>query len=165
MKRVLTILLLTFLSVPAIYGQVYDTIRIQIDGMTCSLCSKNVQDQLERIYYIKKISIELNSNIAVLLVDTINNVNPEEMAKAVWNAGFTVGAFEIPIAKSNRTNGIYSYTFLSVTSETTPLKKAGYYTLVGKWYMNQESFKKVKKQMTGMTFVSPPVGSKLVYYY
>lgn len=165
MKRILVVILFTFCSIPSIFGQVYDTIRVQIDGMTCSLCSKNVQDQLERIHYIKKISIELNSNIAVLLLDTVDTVNLEEIAKAVWNAGFTVGAFEIPIAKNSRSNGIYSYTFLSVTPESTPLKKAGYYTLVGKWYMNQETFKKVKKQMTGMMYVSPPVGSKIIYYY
>lgn len=163
MKWIFPVFLL--ICVHASKAQVLDTVKVQIDGMTCSLCSKNVQDQLEKLNYIKKISIELNTNIAVLIVDTTDVVDIEAIAKAVWNAGFTVGAFQIPISKDSRTHGIYAYTFLSVTSENTPLKKAGYYTLVGKWYMNQETFKKVKKQMSGMTYVSPPVGSKLVYYY
>jgi copper chaperone CopZ len=165
MKQVFSLFVISFIITTSACAQVYDTVRIQIDGMTCSLCSKSVQDQLERLYYIKKISIELNTSIAVLLVDTVDAVSPEDMAKAVWNAGFTVGVFLIPISKDNRTNGIYSYTYFSMTSESVPLQKAGYYTLVGKWYMNQETFKKVKKQMKGMTYVSPPVGSKIVYYY
>ncbi len=144
--------------------QAQDTVRIQIDGMTCSLCSRNVQQQIQQLQFVKKVWLQLNTNVAEVIVDTSRSVSIEALAKAVYNAGFTVGKFLVPIPPNPRYSGIYSYQYISIQPPSGQFMTTGYYTLVGKAYMNQEAYKKVKRALKGMHYIPPVNNEKILYY-
>src|SRR6187551_1375164 len=76
-----------------------DTVRIRVIGLTCSSCSKSVEEKLVHVEFVKSVQMNLNRNEATVLVDFSKKVNWNLLAKAVYDAGFSIGAFIVPSCK------------------------------------------------------------------
>src|SRR6478735_3850711 len=121
-----------------------DTVRIRVIGLTCSSCSKSVEEKLVHVEFVKSVQMNLNHNEATILVDFSKKVNWNVLAKAVYDAGFSVGAFVVPSCKKAqyKMNGATcndNYFFVGDASMAEIDKP--YYTLVGKKFMDQKSYK------------------------
>lgn len=61
-------------------------LKINISGMHCASCASNVEKSLKKVQGIKEINVNLMMNKAY--VDAEDNINQEEIKKAIENAGF-----------------------------------------------------------------------------
>src|SRR5690606_14870988 len=74
---------------------------ININGLTCSQCSRSVEMQLKKISSIQKIDMDLKHTTATIHFKQNVTVDLTAVAKAVTNAGFSVGKFTTTIASKN----------------------------------------------------------------
>ena len=159
---------LLFTTMLMAYGSAFsqiDTVRIRVIGLTCSSCSKSVEEKMIQIQFVKSVQMNLNRNEATVLVDFSKKVNWNVLAKAVYDAGFSVGAFLVPSCK----NGIYkmnnntcgdNYVFVG-DAAMAELDKP-YYTLVGKNFMDKKSYKVWQQKFSMQAYPDP---SSVTYYY
>lgn len=70
---------------------------LYLEGLTCSLCSYSVQDQLMRLGIIQDIQMDLNANQARLTFLPYAQVRWELLRKAVERAGFSLAKIELRI--------------------------------------------------------------------
>jgi hypothetical protein len=70
---------------------------LYLEGLTCSLCSYSVQDQLMRLGIIQDIQMDLNTNQARLTFLPQAHVRWEQLRKAVDRAGFSLGRIELSL--------------------------------------------------------------------
>ncbi len=69
--------------------------KLKADGLTCSMCSKAIYKALEKISFIDKIDADVETSVFTLTFKKGQTVSPDRIAKAVTNAGFTVGQLEL----------------------------------------------------------------------
>lgn len=143
-----------------------DTVRIRVIGLTCSSCSKSVEEKLLHVECVKSVQMNLNRNEATVLVDFSKKVNWNLLAKAVYDAGFSVGAFVVPSCKKaqyqmNGATCTDNYFFVGDASMAEIDKP--YYTLVGKKFMDQKSYKSWQQKFAMQG--NPDPASVTYYYY
>lgn len=64
-------------------------IQIGINGLTCSLCCKTVEESMRRLHFVKDVRMDLiNTVAAVRITDSVSDL--DKLVKAVINAGFSV---------------------------------------------------------------------------
>lgn len=63
---------------------------VQIDGLTCSMCSLGVQRSMEKIDFVAKVQVDLNENVARVEFKEGQKVNMKAVVKSVEDAGFSV---------------------------------------------------------------------------
>jgi len=76
------------------------------------MCSFAVQAELERLSFVEKASLNLNTNIAEVLFKQDQKVNIRQVVEAVYKAGFSVGYTEADFIFDQRTVSdqfIFSY--------------------------------------------------------
>lgn len=58
------------------------------------MCSYAVQTELEKLSFVEKATLDLNTNIAVILFKTDQKIDMREVVDAVYKAGFSVAYTE-----------------------------------------------------------------------
>lgn len=58
------------------------------------MCSYAVQTELERLPFVKKATLNLNTNFAEIIFKSGQKVNMQQLVEAVYKAGFSVGYTE-----------------------------------------------------------------------
>ena len=99
-----------------------------INGLTCSLCSYNVEQEISKLEYVETIKMDLNQNIAQIKFAKGIPVHMKDVVNAVYKAGFSVGYTQAifsfdSISITNNNFFVYlNDTYLFVNKVTTPLK-------------------------------------------
>jgi copper chaperone CopZ len=142
-----------------------DTVRIRVIGLTCSSCSKSVEEKLIQVQFVKSVHMNLNRNEATILVDFSKQVNWNILAKAVYDAGFSVGAFLVPscktaVYKMNNHTCADNY-FFAGDAAISELEKP-YYTLIGKKFMDRKLYNAWQQKLS---MQGNPDPSSVTYYY
>lgn len=68
----------------------FKTASMEIDGLTCSMCSYGVQKSIQKLSFIKSVNVDLNTNIATIEFRADLPVSIKELIKSVSNAGYSV---------------------------------------------------------------------------
>lgn len=157
----LCIMLLAYCSA---FSQI-DTVRIRVIGLTCSSCSKSVEEKLIKIDFVKSVQMNLNRNEATVIIDFSKAVNWNVLARAVYDAGFSVGTFTVPscknaVYKMNNNSCADNY-FFAGDAALSELDKR-YYTLIGKNFMDKKSYREWQQKLSLQGY---PDGSSVTYYY
>ncbi len=163
-KKVGLVFIFIFLAYGISFSQI-DTVRIRVIGLTCSSCSKSVEEKLIHVSFVKSVQMNLNRNEATILVDFSMQVNWNLLAKAVNDAGFSVGACIVPGCKvdgykmnSKPCDENYFYVGdITMAGITKP-----YYTLVGKNFMEKKLYKEWQQKILMQGYVDP---ASVTYYY
>jgi copper chaperone CopZ len=145
-------------------AQAQDTVRIGVTGLTCSSCSKAVEREMIKISFVKSVIMNLNTNEATVIIDDIQQVDWSKLAKSVYNAGFSVGYFNVPSCnKSDIAFGDkdckQAYQYIGPSDR---LPDADYYHLVGKYFMDKKTYSKwqaILKELPKTDLKEP------IYYY
>ena len=141
-----------------------DTVRIYVNGLTCSSCSKAVEEKLIQVSYVKSVRMNLNLNEAAVLVDFSKEIDWDLLAKAVVNAGFSVGSFFVPACEKiayalNGVPCIDNYFYIGTDKSSSSKIQ---YRLVGKYFMDKKTYRewvdKIPKQIYS-------TANKHYYYY
>jgi len=143
-----------------------DTVKIGVNGLTCSSCSKAVEEKLVRVPFVKSVIMNLNKNEATVVVDFSQTIDWNILAKAVYNAGFSVGSFVVPTCNSlnNRFNGGECTSVYYYIGEPVTTGREQNYTLIGKFFMDKRSFAVWKKKISTLTIENKTPGNHYFYY-
>jgi copper chaperone CopZ len=83
-----------FFCAPA-YAQKIVEAEIGINGLTCSQCSRSVELSLRRLRFIKDVSMDLEHTKGRLFFKDNEKIDPDAIAQAVKNAGFSVRSLDV----------------------------------------------------------------------
>ncbi|WP_222165236.1 heavy-metal-associated domain-containing protein [Edaphocola aurantiacus] len=86
--RLLFCICLVFIS--AVATAQFTAVRIGVDGLTCSQCSRSVEMRLRKLDFIKEVQMDLANTRAVLKLKPNAPIAFSQVAKAVTDAGFSV---------------------------------------------------------------------------
>ena len=67
-------------------------VKLSIEGMHCASCASNIERSLKKVSGVKEVSVSLMMNKGMVEVE--DNVNDEELKKAVARAGYKVISVE-----------------------------------------------------------------------
>jgi copper chaperone CopZ len=84
------------------FAQQISKAELQVNGLTCSMCSRATETSLKSLGFIKTVTPDLNRNIFVLTFKTDQQVNIDQIRDKVEDAGFSVGGLSATI-NFNRT--------------------------------------------------------------
>jgi copper chaperone CopZ len=102
--------------------------ELQVNGLTCSLCSKATEKSLRTLDFIGDIKVDLNRNIFLLSFKKDAPVNLDQISKTVESAGFFVNNLK---ATFNFDNVKILNNYFSYTGNTYHLINAGNKALSG----------------------------------
>jgi copper chaperone CopZ len=162
MRKIASVFLLCCLFHFSCFSQ-QDTVHIFVIGLTCSSCSKAVEEKLIQIPFVKKVKMNLNSNEAMVLVDFSQAVNWSVLANAVTNAGFSVGKMNVPNCSKhpypiNNKSCTDNYVYIGPNAEL----ELTHYTLVGKNFSDKKTYKVWLQKILSQGYPDP---SSVSYYY
>ncbi len=90
---------LLFLASRQLQAQ-FSQAEVSVNGLTCSQCSRSVEMALKRLDFISKVEMDLQEPKALVVFKKDAKINFSRLAKAVRDAGFSVGAVKARLATS-----------------------------------------------------------------
>ncbi len=72
-------------------------IEMQVNGLTCSMCTRATEKSLLTLDYVNSVTSDLNKNLFVVTFKKDKAVSLDEINKKVKDAGFSVGKLEANI--------------------------------------------------------------------
>ncbi|MCW3123354.1 MAG: heavy-metal-associated protein [Flavipsychrobacter sp.] len=148
MKKLIILILLVW-SMPA-FAQLHSA-TLTASGLTCSMCSKSIYKALEKVPFIKSVDADVEKSAFTVLFKEGEHVVPDDIKKAVENAGFYVASMSMTAKFSSEE--VYNdahvnidgntYHFLNVTKQT--LQGDQTFTIVDKNYLSSAAHKKYGK--------------------
>lgn len=89
MKNLKILIVLMVFTVSAAKAQ-FIKAELQVNGLTCSMCSKATEKSLRTLNFISDIKADLNRNIFLITFKNDVPVNLDLISKKVQNAGFFI---------------------------------------------------------------------------
>ncbi|CAM4188750.1 Copper chaperone CopZ [Pedobacter westerhofensis] len=90
-------LLAGLLTSGQIFAQKISKAELQVNGLTCSMCSKATETSLKSLGFIETIRPDLEKNIFVLTFKKDQQVNLDQIRDKVQDAGFSIGQLSATI--------------------------------------------------------------------
>lgn len=165
-KTIITIVLIMTISLHA-YSQV-SKVEIVATGLTCSMCSKSIHNQLKTVPAVDSIAINLNANTFILFLKKGNTINPSVLKERVEKAGFFIGSMIITMSFDNLTieNNFAAekdgLSLLFVEPKTKILNGKTKLKIVDKGFITQKEYKKMVKNLS--KYPSDNINNKQEYH-
>ncbi len=157
-------LILQGLAQPS-YAQV-KTAMLGVNGLTCSACSRTVEMSLRKLPFIKDVEMNLENTEGKLIFKENTDVNFEQIAKAVTNAGFSVRYLSayFPFDHQQLSNGTClqknSYSLQVVNSSSQQADGEKELKFLGSEFLPKSEYNKIKNSLVN----SCPANNKKVYF-
>lgn len=134
--------------------------ELQVNGLTCSMCSRATETSLKSLSFIETITADLNKNIFVLTFKADQPVNFDEIRIKVQDAGFSIGDLSATINFNHTViddNGLAQsggqvFQFLNAKSRT--LNGAVTARLLDKDFITSSAFKKKAAELKSASYLS-----------
>lgn len=81
----------TFLISGSTYAQQITKAEVQVNGLTCSMCSRATETSLKSLDFVDTVTPDLNRNVFVLSFKADQAVNIDQIREKVQDAGFSIG--------------------------------------------------------------------------
>tara|TARA_Y100000356_G_scaffold123947_1_gene119404 strand:+ start:195 stop:515 length:321 start_codon:yes stop_codon:yes gene_type:complete len=78
-----------------------NNITFKVDGLTCSMCSLNVQKQLEKVYFIESVEANIEEVTYEVQLKKNHYIDFYAIANAVEDAGFSINKESVVIDTKN----------------------------------------------------------------
>jgi len=149
MRKIVVIALLVLFSLPT-FSQLKSATLVA-SGLTCSMCSKAIYKALEKVSYIDKVDVNIETSSYNVTFREGSEVELDEMKKAVEDAGFFVASLKVTIVfdKVNITNDTHvtiggtTFHFVNVTKQVLDGMKQ--VTVIDKNFLPAKERKKYSK--------------------
>jgi len=91
MNKFMIIFMATFFLVPAsgLFGQ--DSVKVQVDGLSCPFCAYGLEKKLSDLDGVDSLMIDIEKCMVTLIVQEDKTVNEEVIKEKIKEAGFTPG--------------------------------------------------------------------------
>ncbi len=96
MKTIIIAFLMLF-ALNKVSAQQISAAEIQVNGLTCSMCSQATEKSLRTLPYVTNVNPDLNKNLFILSFKKDGTVNLDQLQKKVKDAGFSVGGLAATI--------------------------------------------------------------------
>lgn len=70
-------------------------VSLQASGLTCSMCSKAVQNALQKVSFVDKVQVDIKNQQYNLSFRDSAAIDFDALVKAVEDAGFSVASFQV----------------------------------------------------------------------
>ena len=98
MKTIKYFMLLTVLLASGqLFAQKISKAELQVNGLTCSMCSKATETSLKSLGFIENVTPDLDRNIFVLTFKKDQQVDIDQIRDKVQDAGFSIGELSATI--------------------------------------------------------------------
>lgn len=126
--------------------------ELQVNGLTCSLCSKATEKSLRTLGFIGDIKVDLNRNVFLITFKKDAPVNLEQISKKVENAGFFVNSLKATFNFDSVKvlNNAFSYTgstYYLMNADNKELTGPVALTVVDKGFAPPSVYKKYSSQV------------------
>lgn len=129
-KVTLTVFIFAFLILSQtgkIFAQVNE-VKIGVDGFTCSLCAKGVEEQFKAMSFVKKVTSDIPNSSFNLFFKKNSSIDINKIKDGVVDGGFSVRNINIFATGTIQSDG-NNYTLVTGNSPALKLKKIdGTYT-------------------------------------
>ena len=78
-----------------------NNITFKVDGLTCSMCSLNVQKQLEKVYFIESVEANIEEVTYEVQLKKNHYIDFYAIANAIEDAGFSINKESVVIDTKN----------------------------------------------------------------
>jgi copper chaperone CopZ len=85
---------LMLFTVNKAFSQQVNEVALQVNGLTCSMCSQATEKSLKTLSYVDQVKPDLNRNVFVVTFKKGSNVSFDQLGKKVKDAGFSVGKLD-----------------------------------------------------------------------
>ncbi len=89
-KNILIIIILTIISLSKLSSAQVTQLTIGVDGFTCSLCAKGVEQQFKALDFVKSVKTDLKNTLFILSFKSNPNIDVSQLSDAVNDGGFSV---------------------------------------------------------------------------
>lgn len=114
MKIKIPVILIFLLLSKLSFAQVTQ-LAIGVDGFTCSLCAKGVEEQFKALDFVKSVKTDLKNTMFVLTFKSNSNINVKQISEAVNDGGFSVRDIKVEAKGTIKGNSESGY-ILSTTN-------------------------------------------------
>ncbi|PWJ39189.1 heavy-metal-associated domain-containing protein [Sediminitomix flava] len=153
-KYLIIILLFTrFLASASSPPQIVSS-EIGINGLTCSLCSQSVEYALKQLPFIDKVEMNLSETTALIYFKGIGRVAPDQIAKAVQDAGFSLRYLNLNVVFDQQEEPcieIASYQYYLLSTEQQTLNGTISIQLLHQDFLSRKVFKQWKEKLQNTT--------------
>lgn len=154
MKRFLSVLFVLYFVCPGRQAIAqFQTVYIGVNGLTCSQCTRTVELSIRKLGFVKDVQMNLEHTEGAIVLDQSKPVDIEQVAQAVFDAGFSVRYLHVDfLAKDevalsgscfNYLDDQYVFTILP----KTPLKGTIKLKFIGKKFMPKSEYREMRKYM------------------
>jgi copper chaperone CopZ len=91
-KNIIFAVMLVFASLTA--RAEFISATVGVDGLTCSMCAKGVEESLKQLDFIENVKIDLNKLIATINFKKNSTVEIDKLREMIEDAGFSVRSLE-----------------------------------------------------------------------
>lgn len=119
-KLILIAVLFLFISGKT-YSQVNE-LKIGVDGFTCSLCAKGVEEQFKAMSFVRKVNSDISNSIFILYFKKNSTIDINKIKDGVIDGGFTVRNINISATGTIQSDGA-DYTLVTGNSPALKLSK------------------------------------------
>lgn len=152
------ILLSALFSSGTLFAQQITKAEVQVNGLTCSMCSKATETSLKSLGFIDEVTPDLNRNVFVLSFKADQPVDMDQIREKVEDAGFSIGTLSATMNFNNTAvdaNGIaqadgHVYQFVNAKSKT--LNGPVTAQVIDKDFISASAFKKKAAQLKLATY-------------
>ncbi|MBK8981696.1 MAG: heavy-metal-associated domain-containing protein [Ignavibacteria bacterium] len=95
---------------------------IGVDGFTCSLCAKGVEEQFKALDYVKSVKADLKKTEFIISFKNKPDVDVTELIKAVTDGGFTLRDITVEAKGKIKSNGSSGYILSALNIPDIKLK-------------------------------------------
>jgi copper chaperone CopZ len=150
--KVILIVMLLVASVTA--RAEFVSARVGVDGLTCSMCARGVEETLKQLEFIDSIHVDLNKLVATIVFKKGSNVEIEKIHEMIEDAGFSIRSLDAifsfhdeAVSKdSHFAFGGNTYHFIGAKEQT--LNGNVQLRFIDKQYINKREFKEFLKKTT-----------------
>ena len=107
MKKIFAILIMLIISTKFSPAQVTQ-LTVGVDGFTCSLCAKGVEEQFRSLDFVKSVKTDLKNTLFILTFKNSPKINVLQIRDAVSDGGFSVRDIKVEAIgtiKGNQSSG------------------------------------------------------------
>lgn len=150
MKHTLLILSLIIVTTVSVSAQQISQIKVGVNGMTCSACTRSVEMSLLRLKFVDSVAMSLENTEGVVYTKELMPLDFNKIAKAVTDAGFSVRFLEADFNMSNSpVNENGCFTLRGINFQWVGYNKsasAHRFTFIDAPFMSGKDFSKWKKK-------------------
>ncbi len=143
------------------FGQIQQ-VKVGINGLTCSQCSRSVEMQLRKLTFVKDVEMNLQQTEGIItLIDGKAAVPFQEIAGAVKDAGFSIRFLTITFTPGttdpirDKELRVNANRFFLLIIPGLP-EKGNTFQFVGKSFMPPAIFKKYQGYLPKDNAINPP---------